>query len=414
MLPSTKYLRDHAEDWSALDLVRDYQRALDHFYDDATGAMQEPARDDGSPAFLYSEVTGYAIQALLRLYVLTGQQDNLEKAKKSADWLLTFARSHHWIRTRYYGDHDSDPTLRLYSFAGGNGFLFDNGICLAGLAKLCGFARDERLERETRTLADRILEVVQPDGGLPVAITAGGEPVLFSRITWSRQSGSFHAKVAEGLARVWLMCRESRYLQAAGSICDFALTRQTASGRFLTDIGPQVTQLHPHCYSAEGLLFVGSVLGERRFVDAARRAVVWGLGHARAGRVPQEIGPHGSLRDCCRTDSIAQLLALGCRLYRAGEIGPESWNVLSDLARSVLSARGADGLFRYGEYEDGRHAPALNSWVNLFAFRGLSHFFCAALERNGAGMKSFAEQALYPRGSHCISRLHESEPALSW
>ena len=40
------------------NVLKDYQAHLDSFFDQDTGAVFEPVRDDGTPKFLFTEVTG--------------------------------------------------------------------------------------------------------------------------------------------------------------------------------------------------------------------------------------------------------------------------------------------------------------------------------------------------------------------
>jgi hypothetical protein len=65
------------------------------------------------------------------------------------------------MRTRFYFDRDNAPDRTLYSFAHGNIFSFDNGICLNGLAALCEATRDQALMHHLEAHPD-LLSLITP------------------------------------------------------------------------------------------------------------------------------------------------------------------------------------------------------------------------------------------------------------
>lgn len=371
-------------------LVDDHSRNLARFLDAETGAVREGTRDDGRPPFLFSEVTGYAIRDLLLLYAIKGEAEYLTRAFQAADWLVrTAADERGWVRTRYYFEHDADEARRLDSFAGGNIFSFDNGICLGGLVALymavkMEAARDGKLAGRVRellgrirVLAENIVGRVAEDGSLPAICDAQGVEVQCAEPRWSQRRGSFHAKVAEALAELYAVTGEGVYAETARRICRFALTFQQEDGRFVTD-GAGGTQLHPHCYSAEGLLRVGTILKEPEFVDSARRATEWALGRCRGGRIAQETCAGAGGAPSWRTDALAQVLGLAARLLQSDTLDEKHWKVVRELAGGVLAMKHPDERhFRYGYYEDGAEAHTLSYWTNMFAFHSLLEYAAA-------------------------------------
>ena len=69
---------------------------------------------------------------------------------------------------------------------------------------------------------------------------------------WSTTSGAI-SKVAMGLANLYSVTKQKKYLKYATKICDKSILYQNKSGRFLSFPFKGGTNLHPHCYSAEGL-----------------------------------------------------------------------------------------------------------------------------------------------------------------
>ncbi len=371
-------------------LIADYINNLDRFFDTTTGAVQEPTRDDQTPAFLFSEVTGYAIRNLLLLHSLTGDDSYLHRAEKAARWLTETAMHKGWIRTRYYLAKDKEEAQQLYSFHWGNILPFDNGICLGGLAALCKATRNPIWLKYTTELADNLVKCVQADGSIePFINIYGNHPGLPEPLRWSQQKGSFHTKIAESLVEFAKITGNETYRDAACKICEYALSFQQEDGRFITDQNG-ITQLHPHCYSTEGIFYVGLELGDKKLVAAARRAVEWALSQCvgdNKNRIPQEIGPQGPLNLSYRTDALAQVLGLGCRLIRGGHLDDSWWETLSALADGVWSMKDpVQKYFRYGTYEYGEQSETLSYWTNMFAFHGLLDYCTAWVSRHTAAV----------------------------
>jgi mannose-1-phosphate guanylyltransferase len=378
-------------------LIGDYVKNLDLFFEEGVGAVREGTRDDGRPPFLFSEVTGYAIRDLLLLHSLTGDPSYFERAVAASDWLTeTACDAGGWVRTRFYFERDADEERRLDSFAGGNIFSFDNGICLGGLVSLYEALRreaatrpelsemEQRLAEKVRHLADNLVARVDEDGSIAAIFDARGAEVLVESPRWSQQRGSFHAKIAEALAELYALVRVEAYGEAARRICRFAISRQTEEGRFVTDAQGN-TQLHAHCYSAEGLLRAGTILGEEEFVAAARRATEWALRQCRGGKLAQEVGDSVPGGMYCRTDALAQVLGLGSVLSQAGMLGEEYWETLGELAEGLWGMKHpVAGYFRYGFYEDGQESKTLSYWTNVFAFHCLMGYAAAWVCRNMA------------------------------
>ena len=376
-------------------LLSDYTKNLDRFFDVETGTVKEEARDDGRPPFLFTEVTGYAIRDLLLLHSITGDACYLSKAIKASDWLIhTACDESGWLRTRYYFERDNDDDRGLDSFAGGNIFSFDNGICLGGLVGLYEVlkkrairepelaAKVQPLSEKIDKLAGNILARLDPDGSISAICDARGTEVQFEDPRWSQRRGSFHAKIAESLAELYALTLVDRYADAARRICMFVMSHQEADGRFLTDAAGN-TQLHPHCYSAEGLLRVGILLKEEQFISSAGRATAWALRQCHDGNIAQEIGRSISGSSHHRTDALAQVLSLGAQMIQSGVLSGEYWGSVSELAYSVLAMKNPDeGYFRYGFYEDGKESNTFSYWTNMFAFHSLLEYCAAWISRN--------------------------------
>jgi hypothetical protein len=110
----------------AADVISGHAEALESalFFDEPTGAVEEERRLDNSPPFLFTEVTGFAVQDLVFMYRSTGNEAFLERACRAADWLTTEATrgdgadthqgawSDGWCLTRDYIGGVRDTTRR--------------------------------------------------------------------------------------------------------------------------------------------------------------------------------------------------------------------------------------------------------------------------------------------------------------
>lgn len=371
------------------DVLRDYEKNLSIFFHPDTGAVIEPGREDGTPQFLFTEVTGYALLDDLTLLSLTGDRRYLAKARKSADWIMKHAQDPSGgVLTRYYFDRDTDPALADKSFAGRRIFSFDVAICLRGMVALYQFAGDTAVLDSARRMGDFLLNcVVTPEGEVAAIYEAAkGAPAPANIEVWSRRFGAFHSKVAEALIDLFQAANDQRYHAAAKAICHKVLQFQSPRGNFETSNGR--TELHPHCYATEGLLHVGRQTNDSVLIEAARRATEWALGHCKDGEIAQVID---SAKDAplarFRTDALSQVLALGADLMRMGHLEGDRQPLLDQLAARILKMKkNGDGYFQYGYYERefrGKiEADTRSYWTNMFCMRGLSKYYMAGLMKD--------------------------------
>jgi mannose-1-phosphate guanylyltransferase len=365
------------------DVLRDYKKNIDieMFFDSETGAVYEPGREDGTPKFLFTEVTGYAILDFLLLHAITGDEAYLARARKCADWIINAGQDPcGGVLTRFYFDQDHRADLSDMSFAGRRIFAFDTAICLKGLAALYDATQGEQYLKSANAMAKFLTEKLMPGGQKVYALYDAKHdmPLEDDRQRWSRRFGAFHSKVAEALVDLYAATREESYRSAAEAICTQVLTFQARRGNFETSLGR--TDLHPHGYAVEGLLHVGAQLRNDDFVAAARRATEWALDQCRDGEIAQDFEfETGAPRSRYRTDALAQILALAADLFRMGQLDRKYLATMDELASKILQMKSARGYFRYGyyqqEFKNGVQAETLSYWTNMFCLRGLYKYY---------------------------------------
>lgn len=320
-----------------------------------------------SYSFLYSEITGYAITTLLFLHKTRNDERCLEKAIKAATWINSQAScASGAVRTRLYEDDDQADSQ--YSFCGDNVFSFDMGMVLYGMINLYKATGDETYLESSQRMADFLLGNMRKEDGSFYPICSA-ETLLKQESfdKWSNQSNSFHAKICLGLVDLYDITRESSYIDAVNRICDFALSRQEACGRFVTNQEDGTTHLHPHCYSAEGLLYAGGYMNSDKFINAAERATAWIYDNVTEGKIDELYDPGPDcFNDFQRSDVLAQSLRLGA-VFGADTGKMEGLRSYLLKHQYLGDHDGQTGGFFYC-----KKGKDLNSWCTMFGLQALA------------------------------------------
>jgi len=237
-------------------------------------------------------------------------------------------------------------------------------------------------ENVAKKMADFIVEKMQRlDGLLYYAFNTRSNACLEDDNKWSKQGGAFHAKVGIGLVKLFSVTKEERYKKSAERICESALRFQEPNGRFVSLAQTKDTYLHPHCYAAEGLFYVGKELKIEKFIVAAFKATKWALDNQlKDGGIPQiYYSSKDTFLDLERTDVLAQALGLGLSFYKEGYLLDESYkNRLFRLKKRLENFQKKKGEQIGGFYAgyDEEHVLLnhVNSCCTMFAIQAVSEF----------------------------------------
>ncbi len=199
----------------------------------------------------YPETTGYIIPTFLAYASLTGDAGYRERAIRMARW-------------------ESDVQMESGAVQGGViGFpptpaIFNTGQVLFGWAAAHRETGDERFLHSAMRAADFLVEAQDADGAWRrhgSRYARGGVNVYDARSAW-------------GLLEGYRATAKPEHRSAVVRNLDFVLTRQQPNGWYpdccLDD--NERPLLHTIAYTMEGLLESGVILGEPRYVDAARKA----------------------------------------------------------------------------------------------------------------------------------------------
>jgi hypothetical protein len=342
--------------------------------------------DSGKYSYVYSEITGYGITALMFLKELF-EGDFVKRAEWAADWLMTrAAHPSGGVRTRYYLTEMKDS--ENYSFESDNFFAFDCGMVLYGLVNLYKVNKDEKVLKFAVRLADLMIgDMRKPDGMFYAVYNPGTGKKEDTDWKWSSQSGSYHAKLAMGFIDLFEVTGKKLYKDVVTPLCERSLLLQEESGRFVTSRRDNSTHLHPNAYSAEGLLYAGLFLGREDFIVSASKAVKWALDNRMAdGGVPKFFDGAVFSR-YCRTDILSQVLRLGSFMVELGALDKGYRPALTKLRSrlegfQIKDEAAQNGGFYYGYTLEGKEPRHVNSWCGMFALQGLY-----ASENGAAGKK---------------------------
>jgi hypothetical protein len=331
--------------------------------------------DTQSYPYVYSEISGYMLTMLTVLYHRYNDVRYLQSAMRTGDWFLATAHEPTGGFRCLFPLRDTRFNYKFNQI-----YAFDCGVILSGLANLYRASGQAQYLTAATTVADWLVRDVQkPNTGFRPVYDIATASFPESDKEWSLCSGSYHTKIAIGLLNLYDLTHQPSYLRGALNACDFALTFQEKSGRFISFPGTSGggTNAHPHLYSAEGLWVVGKYLGRDDYLRASASATQWLLDLQNdAGLVPRHFQNNEPFY-IERVDVLAQALRMAAIHTAEGRL---STSVLSHLEKlvpiikrnqSVSADTRANGGFFFGRLSDGQVMPHVNVWVTMFAVQAL-------------------------------------------
>jgi hypothetical protein len=261
---------------------------------DSGGVARYYRQDLGRNARVSTEITGYAVSALVYLHQRTGRGEYLEAASRAAGFLV---------------DHAWDRALNIFPFehstegeaAPALAYFFDSGIIARGLLAIWRATGDERyLSAAVECGRSMIRDFTAAESFHPVLTLPAKVPLPYEQ-RWSRAPGCYQLKAALAWHELFLATGEAefeRYYQRG--VGEAVATH----GGFLAgepDREKLMDRLHAYSYFLEGLLPV-----------AGRAECVAALGDG-ISSVAAQLRAIAPLFE--RSDVYAQLLR--ARLYAA-------------------------------------------------------------------------------------------------
>lgn len=328
--------------------------------------------------YVYPEITGYGITALLDIRTRQGGGAELRKrAEAAGDWVIRRA-IHPCGGIRPRDAYKRQERSTVFAFERRLVVTFDSGMVLFGLTNLHEASGKASYLSAALRIGDFLIDRAQKrDGSFHACYEPEQRRWIRHTDKWSTQSGPYHAKLALGLLDLGRLTGRTKYTRSANRICDWTLKVQQPSGRFVCYKEDGSTHLHPHLYAAEGLLCTGLGLGRDDYLRGAARAVHWVLGQVRAdGSLPCRIGARAVINTNERSDTLAQALRLGAACSSMGLLPAAETATLVRLENRLLSYQRLKtpqkGGFYYGREMDGEERNHVNFWCTAFALQGLA------------------------------------------
>jgi len=318
--------------------------------------------------FIYSEITGYSITCFSWIYSQYSNKYALQAAKDASEWIIKNMRSYILV-ARLSDSNKSDQTKSLY-------YAFDNGMIMIGLLNLYKIIKDPKLlkiaEYMGKTLIDRFFDGSKLTARLDELYNPITENENGGTVKWSTISGSYHSKLSIGLLELSRLTNNKLFKEVSDSICDYSITLQKSNGQFITNPESDITYLHPHLYSCEGLIYSGLSQSMHSHYSAGLRGIRWAMDYALSsmkGGLPSNTG-EGSLEQSDCTAQLLRLLIL-CRsqLEKSVDIS-ELDNLINRLLLRLFDFYISTGEDRGGmKYH--LNLDSACSWCTMFSMQAL-------------------------------------------
>lgn len=313
---------------------------------EASGGVARFYRTDvGRNAPLSTEITGYALSALVFFAQRTGDEQYLDSARRAADFLLQQEIEHSGF---FPFEISSDPLI----------YFFDSGIIIRGLLALWGKTGDDSL-LEAAVRAGRALQRFLGFGFPipPVLRFRDLTPLPLDPTRWSRTPGCYQLKAALAWRQLFDITGDGDFLSSFECMLEHALATHEP---FLPgDSNPihVVDRLHAYCYFLEALL-------HRRDEPAFAAMIAGGLQRVQA--LADELASVA-----VRSDVIAQRL----RVQLLSGLAIDADRCAAD-AEKLRSFQATDppshaGGFWFGT-RHGRLLPFINPVSTIFAIQALT------------------------------------------
>lgn len=323
---------------------------------------------NSSYPFIYSEIVGYAITCFSWIYIRKSNDHALSAAREGSLWVRNNMKSGLLIT----GKLNKNTTFESKGNIPNLIYSFDNGMILAGLLNLYKIDKDPENLNSAIKIADTLIDKFFDGTKMIAMLDSSLNPSSYGTGKWSTMSGSYHAKIAFGLLKLFKITQKSVYKEVAYSLCDFALTMQNQDGRFRTNMEDDLTFLHPHLYSCEGLLYTGIDLSDNRYIEASLKGLEWAVKQMdlNNGSLPRTTKENVEQSDC-----MAQLMRLLIICYSELKKRNNSNldSIIEQLRSSIL------GLYIYdGDGKGGlRYQNSLTqicTWCTMFALQASSFY----------------------------------------
>lgn len=295
--------------------------------------------DVGLNQDISTEITGYAVSALVLAYRATQDQEFLDAATRAAHFLTRIA----WDAGTGAIPFETGP--------GASAYFFDCGIIVRGLLALWRITGECELVDSAQSIAHSMAcDFAREDGAYwPVISLPDKASEALDPARWSRTPGCYQLKSAVAWRELAAITGLTFWRDIYAAVLETALATHQSYLRDYTDPHQAMDRLHPYLYFLEALL------------PHAEYAAVVREGGARVRDRYNHLTPQFE-----RADVAAQLLRVQCA---AGS--PES-DCAATAARVRLFQR-YDGGYYFGR-KNGQWIPHVSPVPTAFAMQALEWY----------------------------------------
>ena len=217
-------------------------------------------------SYVYSEMTGYAINSFLNIYKCLGEEKYLQYAKEAAHYLLRLQSED--INKIEYGAIPHSLTLAELRIVK-RYWTFDNAMILHGLANLYLILKEEKYYDACLKLGNWLLKMQKQDGSFFSFYDADEETEHHDWKEFHGDDGCLHIKNTLGLLKLAEISNDEKYYSAARKVCDWGEQLQDDDGIFWANPKKKYVFMHAHCYATEGYLYAYYILKNQKYLTVA-------------------------------------------------------------------------------------------------------------------------------------------------
>jgi uncharacterized protein YfkK (UPF0435 family) len=321
-------------------------------------------------SYLYSEITGYLITFNCFLYSIKKNKKNLIAAEVAANWLINKAQfSFGGFKCFELIDKKLnivDKSLLSYSF--------DNGVILNGLVNIYKITKKRKYLNSATKCADWILACSKKNGLVKPVYDSAKKKFIFDKKSWSMIPGPYHTKISIGLYNLYSVIKKKKYLHVADNIIKNSISKQRRDGMFLSTANH--TNLHPHCYSAEGIWVAANIFKNEKYYNSVISAFNWIKNNMYKNFPPRLFFLNKRNIYNYRVDSISQFLRLMTILNIDNKIEIDEKlikKLMTILLKNNCRSRKKilNGGFYWGNQSNGKKTLCINTWTTAFTLQSL-------------------------------------------
>jgi hypothetical protein len=334
-------------------LARAGRWLLDSGIQEGRGGVARYYRSEtGANRPISTEITGYTASTLVYLFEITGEEKYLERARKTACFLIDCAWN---AELRTFPFEHPSPSAE----SGHQAYFFDCGIVTRGLLAVWRCTKEGALLDLAATAGQSMIDDFRAAGEYHPIIDLPEKSPAPRTQQWSRVPGCYQLKAALAWWELAEATGDKFFQKAYLDMLKLALGTHAGYLPGAVDRHHVMDRLHAYCYFLEGLT---PLLDRAECTEAYMRGV-----HS-VSRYLRDIAP-----TFARADVYAQLLR--ARIYAAEAIGfnreaaAEEAEALAGFQAASEDPR-IDGGFVFGK-RDGAMSPHVSPVSTAFAIQAL-------------------------------------------